>query len=67
MTATVADVVTFESWPVEQQELAKRVLWYAQPPATRRDVDDIRADLQEAESMLSSARRALVQLEGKIK
>lgn len=65
--ATVADIIAFDAWPAEQQELAKRVLWHARPDADKRDVDEIKEDLRDAEHSLDQARRALHLLEGKIK
>ncbi len=67
MTATVADVLAFEAWPAEQQELAKRVVLATRPLAERSDIEEIKEDLRDAEHSLESARRAMLHLEGKIK
>lgn len=67
MTATVADIIAFDAWPTEQQELARRVLYATKPLATKSEVEEIKSDLRDAEYSLDAARRALLALEGKVK
>jgi hypothetical protein len=66
ITASVADVVAFESWPTEQQELARRVLRGDTAPS-RDKLDEIAEDIRDAEASLYQARNALRDLEQKLK